>query len=228
MHENFPLWSFLGWALNAVLELWITFIWWRNRKRFRLTVLFPAFVIFLLASDVICFIALKFFPGTFAYWHSYWWTQVGETALRALLAIQILSDALFEIRIRILLWSMYFAFCLMAIFALGLPTGMTRVMLRMIIISDLLSAIVLAVAVCWPSIWWRDAKGYSALSFGLLFSMCSDIALFLVRFKTGLVYLPYIRAVLPLTGIVTLILFVVAAAVSTKPNGSMTTKSTTA
>jgi hypothetical protein len=228
MREHFPLWSFLGWALNAVLELWIIYIWWRNRKRFRLTVLFPAFVIFLLASDVICFIALKFFPGTFAYWHSYWWTQVGETALRALLAIQILSDALFEIRIRILLWSMYFAFCLMAIFALGLPTGLTRVMLRMIIISDLLSAIVLAVAVCWPSIWWHDAKGYGALSFGLLFSMCSDIALFLVRFKTGLVYLPYIRAALPLTGIVTLILFVVAATLSTKPNGSMTPKSTTA
>ncbi|HLK52961.1 MAG TPA: hypothetical protein VKU42_05860 [Candidatus Angelobacter sp.] len=228
MREHFPLWSFLGWALNAVLELWIIYIWWRNRKRFRLTVLFPAFVIFLLASDVICFIALKFFPGTFAYWHSYWWTQVGETALRALLAIQILSDALFEIRIRILLWSMYFAFCLMAIFALGLPTGMTRVMLRMIIISDLLSAIVLAIAVCWPSIWWHDAKGYSALSFGLLFSMCSDIALFLVRFKTGLVYLPYIRALLPVTGIVTLVLFVVAAMVNTKPNVSLTPKSTTA
>lgn len=228
MHEHFPLWSFLGWALNAALELWIIHIWWRNRKRFRLTVLFPAFVIFLLASDVICLIALKFFPGTFAYWHSYWWTQVGETALRALLAIQILSDALFEFRIKILLWSMYFAFCVMAIFALGLPNGMTRVMLRMIIISDLLSAIVLAVAVCWPSIWWHDAKGYSALSFGLLFSMCSDIALFLVRFKTGLIYLPYIRAALPLTGIVTLILFVIAAAVSTKQNGSMTPQRTTA
>jgi hypothetical protein len=96
MHEHFPLWSYLGWALNAVLELWITYIWWRNRRRFRLTVLFPAFVIFLLASDVICFIALKFFPGTFAYWHSYWWTQLGESALRALLAIQILGNTLFE------------------------------------------------------------------------------------------------------------------------------------
>ena len=61
----------------------------------------------------------------------------------------------------------------------------------------------------------------------LLFSMCSDITLFLVRFKTGLAYLPYIRAVLPLTGIVMLVLFVVAATVSTKPNGSMTRKSTT-
>jgi hypothetical protein len=228
MHEHFPLWSYLGWALNAVLELWITYIWWQNRKRFRLTILFPAFVIFLLASDVICFIALKVFPSTFAYWHSYWWSQVGATALRALLAIQILSDTLFEYRVRILLWAMYFAFCVMAIFALGFPVGITRVMLRMIIISDLLSAIILAVAVCWPSIWWHDAKGYSALSFGLLFSMCSDIALFLVRFKTGLAYLSYVRAVLPLTGIVTLVLFVVAATVSTKPNGGMTTKSTTA
>jgi len=228
MQEHFPFWSYLGWALNAVLELWIIYIWWRNHKRFRLTVLFPAFVIFLLVSDVICLIALKLYPGTFAYWHSYWWSQLGETVLRALLAIQILSDTLLEFRVRILLWSMYLAFCLMAIFALGLPTGMTRVMLRMIIISDLLAAIVLAVAVCWPSIWWHDAKGYSALSFGLLFSMCSDIALFLVRFKTGLVYLPYIRATLPLTGIVTLILFVVAATVSTKPNGSMTRKSTMA
>jgi len=228
MREHFPLWSYLGWALNAVLELWIIHIWWRNRKRFRLTVLLPAFVIFLLASDVICLIALKVYPGTFAYWHSYWWTKLGESALRALLAIQILSDTLFERRVRILLWSMYLAFCLMAIFALGLPTGMTRVMLRMIIISDLLSAIVLEVAVCLTYILWHDAKGYSALSFGLLFSMCSDIALFLVRFKTGLVYLSYIRAVLPLTGIVTLILFVLAATVSTKPNGSMTTKSTTA
>ena len=224
MHEHFPLWSYLGWALNAVLELWIIHIWWRNRKRFRLTVLFPAFVIFLLATDVVCLIALKAFPGTFAYLHSYWWSQVGETALRALLAIQILGDVLFEFRIKILLWSMYLAFCLMAVFALGLPTGMTRVMLRMIIISDLLSAIVLAVAVCWPSIWWHDAKGYSALSFGLLFSMCSDIVLFLIRFKTGLAYVSYIRAVLPLTGIVTLVLFVVAAMVSTKPNGSMTRK----
>ena len=115
MHEHFPLWSYLGWALNAVLELWITYIWWRNRRRFRLTVLFPAFVIFLLASDVICFIALKFFPGTFAYWHSYWWTQLGESALRALLAIQILGNTLFEYRVKILLWSMYSAFCLMAI-----------------------------------------------------------------------------------------------------------------
>jgi hypothetical protein len=228
MHEHFPFWSYLGWALNAALEVWIIHIWWRNRKRFRLTVLFPVFVIFLLVSDVICFIALQVFPGTFAYWHSYWWSQVGETALRALLAIQILSDALFEIRIRILLWSMYFAFCVMAIFALGLPIGMTRVMLRMIIISDLLAAVVLVIAVCWPSLWWHDAKGYSILSFGLLFSMCSDIALFLVRFKTGLAYLSYVRAVLPLAGIVTLVLFVVAATVSTKPNGSLTTKRTTA
>jgi hypothetical protein len=228
MHEHFPFWSYLGWALNAILELWIIYVWWQNRKRFRLTVLFPVFVIFLLASDVICLIALKVFPGTFAYWHSYWWSQVGESALRALLAIQILSAALFEFRIKILLWSMYFAFCVMAIFALGLPTGMTRVMLRMIIISDLLSAIVLVIAVCWPSIWWHDAKGYSALSFGLLFSMCSDIVLFLVRFKTGLAYLPYIRAALPMAGIVTLVLFVIAATVSTKPNGSMTTKSTMA
>lgn len=223
MHEHFPFWSFLGWALNAVVEVWIIYIWWRNRKRFRLVVLFPAFVIFLLASDVVCFIALTVFPGTFAYWHSYWWTQLGETALRALLAIQILSDALFEFRVRILLWSMYLAFCLMAIFALGFPTGMTRVMVRMIVISDLLAAIVLAIAVCWPSIWWHDAKGYSALSFGLLFSMCSDIALFLVRFKTGLTYLPYIRAALPLAGIVTLVLFVIAVKVSTKPNASIET-----
>lgn len=228
MHEHFPLWSYLGWALNAALEMWIIQIWWRNRKRFRLVVLFPAFVIFLLATDVICLIALQFFPGTFAYLHSYWWSQVGETALRALLAIQILSDALFEFRVKILLWIMYFAFCVMTIFALGVPTGMTRVMLRMIIISDLLFAIILAVAVCWPSIWWHNAKGYIALSFGLLFSMCSDIVLFLVRFKTGLAYLSYIRAVLPLTGIVTLVLFVVAAMVSTKPNGSMTRNSTTA
>jgi len=72
------------------------------------------------------------------------------------------------------------------------------------------------------------SKGYSALSFRLLFSMCSDITLFLVRFKTGLAYLPYIRAVLPLAGIVTLVLFVIAAKVSTKPNGSMSRKSTTA
>ena len=42
MHEHFPLWSFLGWALNAVLELWVIYIWWQNRKHFRLTVLFPA------------------------------------------------------------------------------------------------------------------------------------------------------------------------------------------
>jgi hypothetical protein len=113
-------------------------------------------------------------------------------------------------------------------FALGLPTGMTSVMLPMIIISDLLSAIVLEVAVCLPCIWYHDAKGCNVLSFGLLFSMCSDIALFLVRFNTGLVYLPYIRALLPLTGIVTLVLFVVAAMVNTKPNGSLTTESTTA
>ena len=224
MHEHFPLWPYLGWALNAALELWIIHIWWRNRKHFRLTVLFPVFVIFLLASDVACFIALKAFPGTFAYWHSYWWSQLGATALRALLAIQILSDTLFEFRIKILLWGMYLAFCTMAIFALGLPTGMTRVMLRMIIISDLLSAVVLAIAVCWPSIWWHDAKGYSALSFGLLFSMCSDIVLFLVRFKTGITYLSYIRAGLPLAGIVTLVLFVIAATVSIKPNGSVTRK----
>jgi hypothetical protein len=228
MHEHFPIWSYLGWAFNAVLELWIISIWWRNRKRFRLTVLFPAFVIFLFASDVICLIALKLYPGTFAYWYFYWWSQLGESALRALVAIQILSDTLFERRIRNFLWSMYFAFCLIAMFALGLPTGMTSVMLQMIIISDLLSAIVLEVAVCLPYIWWCDGKGYSALSFGLLFSMCSDIAFFLVRFKTGLVYLPYIRAVLPLTGIVTLVLFVVAAMVNTKPNGILTTKSTTA
>jgi len=226
MHEHFPLWSYLGWALNAILELWIIHIWWQNRRLFRLTVLFPAFVIFLLASDIICFIVLKVFPGTFAYWHSYWWSQLGETALRALLAIQILSDTLFEYRIRILLWSMYVAFCVMAVFALGLPIGMTRVMLRMIIISDLLSAIVLGIAVCWPSIWWHDVKGYSALSFGLLFSMCSDIAFFLVRFKTGLTYLSYIRALLPGAGILMLVLFVVAAKVSTKPNGSMTRRST--
>jgi len=228
MHEHFPIWSYLGWAFNAVLELWIIYIWWRNRKRFRLTVLFPAFVIFLLASDVICFIALKVYSGTFAYWYFYWWTQLGESALRTLVAIQILSDTLLERRIRNLLWSMYFAFCLMAMFALGFPTGMTSVMLQMIIISDLLSAIVLEVAVCLPCIWYHDAKGYNVLAFGLLFSMCSDIALFLVRFKTGLAYLSYVRAVLPLAGIVTLVLFVVAATVSTKPNGSLTTKSTTA
>ena len=228
MHEHFPSGADLGWALNGILELWITYIWWRNRKRFRLTVLFPAFVIFLLASDVICLIALKVFPGTFAYWHSYWWSQLGESALRALLAIQILGDKLFAYRVKILLWSMYLAFCLIAIFALGLPTGMTGVMLQIIVISDLLSAIVLEVALCWPYIWWRDAKGYSALAFGLLFSMCSDITTLLVRFKTGLVYLPYIRAALPLAGIVTLVLFVVAASVSTKPNGSMSRKSITA
>jgi len=58
--------------------------------------------------------------------------------------------------------------------------------------------------------------------------MCSDIALFLVRFKTWLAYLSYVRALLPLTGIVMLILFVIAAMVSTKPNGSMTINSTTA
>ena len=227
MYEHFPLWSYLAWALNAVLELWIILIWWRNRKRFRLTVLFPAFVIFLLASDVICFIALKVYPGTFAYWHSYWWSQLGETVLRALLAIQILGDKLFQYRVKVLLWSMYLAFCLMAIFALGLPPGITGVILQMIIVSDLLSAIVLEVAVCWPYIGWPDAKSYSALSFGLLFSMCSDSALFLVRFKTGLAYLSYVRAALPLTGIVTLVLFVIAAAVSAKPN-SMNTKRTTA
>lgn len=228
MLEHFPLWSYLGWAFNAALELWIIHIWWRNRKRFRLTVLFPVFVIFLLASDVICLIALKVYPGTFAYWYSYWWSQLGESALRALVAIQILGDKLVAPRVKILLWSMYLAFCLIAVFALGLHTGMTRVMLQVIIISDLLSAIVLEVAVCWPYLWWHDAKGYSALAFGLLFSMCADIALFLVRFKTGLAYLPYIRAALPLTGIVMLILFVIAATVSTKPNGSMTRKSTTA
>lgn len=228
MHEHFPLWSYLGWALNAALELWIILIWWRNRKHFRLTVLFPAFIIFLLASDVICLIALKAFPGTFVYWYSYWWTQLGETVLRALLAIQLLGDKLFQYRVKVLLWSMYLAFCVMAIFALGFPTGMTRVMVPMIIISDLLSAIVLQVAVCWPYIGWHDAKGYGVLSFGLLFSMCSDIVLFLVRFKTGLAYLSYIRAALPLAGIVTLVLFVVAATVSAKPNGSMTRKSTTA
>lgn len=228
MHEHFPLWSYLGWALNVVLEVWIIHIWWRNRKRFRLTVLFPAFVIFLFASDVVCFIALKAFPGTFAYWHSYWWSQLGESALRALLAAQILSNTLFEHRVRSLLWIMYLAFCLMAIFALGLPTGMTGAMLQMIIISDLLSLIVLEAAVCRPSIWWPDAKGYSALFFGLLFSMCSDIVIFLVVFKTRLAYLPYIRAALPLAGIVTLVLFVVAATVSTKPNGSMTRTSTMA
>lgn len=228
MREHFPLWSYLGWAFNAVLEAWIIHIWWRNRKRFRLTVLFPAFVIFLLASDVISLIALNVFPGTFAYWYSYWWSQLGESALRALLAIQILGDKLVAYRVKILLWSMYLAFCLIAIFALGFPAGMTRVMLQMIVISDLLSAIVLEVAVCWPYLWWHDAKGYSALAFGLLFSMCSDIALFLVRFKTGLAYLPYIRAALPLAGIVTLVLFVVAATVSTKPNGNMARKSITA
>lgn len=227
MHEHFPLWSYLGWALNAALEVWIIQIWWRNRKRFRLTILFPAFVIFLLASDVVCFIALKVFPGTFAYWHSYWWSQVGESALRALVAIQILGDKLFVYRVKILLWIMYFAFCVMTIFALGMPTGMTRVMLQMVLISDLLSAIVLEIAVCWPYIGWHDAKGYNALSFGLLFSMCSDIALLLARLKTGLDYLPYIRAVLPLTGLVTLVLFVIAAMVSTKPNG-MTRSSITA
>jgi hypothetical protein len=225
MHEHFPLWSYLGWALNAALELWIIHIWWRNRKRFQLTFLFPIFVIFLLVSDVVCFIALKVYPGTFAYWYSYWWTQLGESALRALLAIQILGDRVFAYRVKILLWSMYLAFCLMAIFTLGLPAGMTGVFVQMIIISDLLSAIVLEVAMCWPYISWHDAKGYSALSFGLLFSMCSDIALFLVRFKTGLAYLSYVRAMLPLAGIVTLVLFVVAATVSTKPNGSMTRKS---
>ncbi len=101
-------------------------------------------------------------------------------------------------------------------------------MLQMIIISDLLSAILLEAAVCLHYILWRDIKGYTALSFGLLFSMCSDIALFLVRFKTGLTYLSYIRAVLPLTGLVTLVLFVIAAKVSTNPNGSMTIKTTTA
>lgn len=228
MLEHFPLWSYLGWAFNAVLELWIIHIWWRNRKRFRLTVLFPAFVIFLLASDVICLIALKVYPGTFAYWYSYWWSQVGETVLRALLAIQILGYKLVAHRVKILLWSMYLAFCLIVIFALGLPTGMTDVMLQIIIISDLLSAIVLAIAVCWPYIWWHDATGYSALAFGLLFSMCSDSALFLVSFKTGRAYLPYIRAALPMAGIVTLVLFVIAAIVSTKPNGSMTRKSVTA
>ena len=228
MYEHFPLWSYLGWALNAAFELWIIYIWWRNRKRFRLTVLFPVFVIFLFASDVICLIALKVFPGTFAYWHSYWWSQLGEAALRALLAIQILGDKLFAYRVKILLWSMYLAFCLVTIFALGLPTGMTGVMLQIIIISDLLSAIVLEVAICWPYIWWRAAKGYSTLAFGLLFSMCSDIVLFLVRFKTGLSYLPYIRAALPLAGIVTLVLFVVAATVSTKHNSSMARKSTVA
>lgn len=228
MYEHFPLWSYLGWAFNAVLEVWIIHIWWRNRKRFRLTILFPAFVIFLLASDVICLIALKAFPGTFVYWHSYWWSQLGETVLRALLAIQILGEKLFQYRVKILLWRMYLAFCLMAVFAFGLPSGMTGVILQMIIISDLLSAIVLEVAVCWPYLWWHDAKGYSALSFGLLFSMCSDVALFLVRFKTGLAYLSYIRAALPLAGIVTLVLFVIAATVSTKPNSSMTPKRTTA
>jgi hypothetical protein len=228
MHEHFPIWSYLGWALNAVLEVWIIYIWWQNRKRFRLTVLFPAFVIFLLVSDVICFIALKVFSGTFAYWHSYWWSQLGESALRALVAIQILSDTLFEYRVKIQLRSMYFAFCLGAIFAFGLPTGMTRVMLPIIIISDLLSAIVLEVAVCLPYLLWHDAKGYSTLSFGLLFSMCSDIALFLVWFKTGRAYLPYIRALMPLAGIVTLALFVIAAMVSTKPNGGLTRKSTAA
>lgn len=138
MYEHFPFWSYLGWAFNAVLELWIIYIWWQNRKRFRLTVLFPAFVIFLLVSDVICLIALKVYPGTFAYWHSYWLSQLGETVLRALLAIQILGK-LFEYRVKVLLWSMYLAFCLMAIFALGLPTGITGVTLQMIIVSDLLS-----------------------------------------------------------------------------------------
>ena len=41
-----------------------------------------------------------------------------------------------------------------------------------------------------------------------------------------LAYLSYIRAAPPLTGIVTLVLFVVAATVSTKPNGSMTRNTT--
>jgi hypothetical protein len=197
MHEHFPPWSYLGWTLNAALEVWIIYIWWRNRKCFRLTVLFPVFVIFLLASDVICFIALKVYPSTFAYWYSYWWSQVGETALRALVAIQILGNKLVAYRVKILLWSMYLVFCLIAVFALGFPIGMTGVMLQIIIISDLLSAIVLAIAVCWPYIWWHDVTGYSALTFGLLFSMCSDSTLFLVRFKIGLAYLPYIRAALP-------------------------------
>jgi len=128
---------------------------------------------------------------------SYWWSQVGETALRALVAIQILGNKLVAYRVKILLWSMYLVFCLIAVFALGFPIGMTGVMLQIIIISDLLSAIVLAIAVCWPYIWWHDVTGYSALTFGLLFSMCSDSTLFLVRFKIGLAYLPYIRAALP-------------------------------
>jgi hypothetical protein len=60
--------------------------------------------------------------------------------------------------------------------------------------------------------------------------MCSDIVLllFLVTFKTGLAYVSYIRAALPLAGIVTLVLFVVAATVSTKHNSSMARKSTVA
>ena len=228
MHEHFPIRSYLGWAFNAVLELWIIRIWWRNRKRFRLTVLFPVFVIFLLATDVICFIALKVYPGTFAYWHSYWWPQLGKSALRALLAIRYGrkafrvqgKDSALEHVPRVLPDRDFCSWiahrndrCDIADNRhLGSPVRNCSRSRRVLALPLVARCQRLQRAVLRPSV----------------FHVLRDIALFLVMFKTGLVYLPYIRAALPLTGIVTLVLFVVAAALSTKPDGSLTTRSTTA
>src|SRR6185437_14290245 len=101
----------------------------------------PVFVGFVLFSDIACYaIRLSGAFGPFGYAYGYWWSQFIESLLRSLLAIQILSHVLPSHRRKVTLWSCYAAFWIVAVFALGLPTDVTRIFIRMIVVADFIGA----------------------------------------------------------------------------------------
>lgn len=221
MTEQISLWSYLLWFIGVSLELLILRVWFERKSLAHLTML-PAFVGFVLFADIVRFAILESGAfGKFGYAYSWWWAQVGETLLRALLAIQILDHVIkwnryritvwrfsFEIS-KIKFWGCYAALCVMAIFWLGLPTDVTRVFIRTLTVADLVGGALVAFAILWPSIHWP--KGYTTVAFGLFFSLAADLALFIMRFSTGTKYLTLLRVLLPVAFIVVLLLFLLAA-----------------
>lgn len=208
MTEHFSLWSYLFWIVGASLELLILRAWFHRKALPHLTML-PAFVGFVLFADIVRFAILQSGAfGKFGYAYSWWYAQVLESLLRSLLAIQILSHVLPKYRHRVTLWSCYAAFWIITVFALGIPTDVTRVFVRMLTVADFIGGLLVGFAIIWPSIHWP--RGYTTAAFALFFSLVADVALFIVRFSTGTQHLTLLRVLFPGSFIVALLLFLSA------------------
>jgi len=219
MTESFSLWSYGLWLANAVLELVILRAWFDRRSLPHLTLL-PTFVGFLLFSDIGCYaIRVTGAFGPYGYAYGYWWSQVMESLLRSLLAIQILSHVLPTHKHKVTLWSCYAAFWIVAVFALGLPTDVTRVFIRMIVVADIIGGLLIGAAILIPSIHWPT--GYTTAGFGLFLSFASDIGLYLLRFNTGTKYTTELRVFLPLASILALLMFFSATMAGQRQEGEL-------